>query len=274
MKKQNLKDGSRGYHSLAWLHYGLLQQGKYSEAEQILNDMLALVPKDPTKGARGYLLGMQSRQMAEIGVDSKNTVLDIDVDVDDIGIMAQSVRSSLRAQLALHNNAVNLITVEIDWLSKRIVVASQEMVAGGLAMCAAGTSRYAPTENSVKSAEVILNQIKGMKALLEDREDQFEVHITKAVELEEETNLPSNPPRITKPSFELLGEWLLKKGKYAEAISQFDKALARMPRRSKSLMGKMEAYKALNQTDEVTEVKNELQSIMAHADLEVRGFLE
>jgi len=33
MKKLELKDGARGYHSLAWLHYGLLQQGRYEEAE-------------------------------------------------------------------------------------------------------------------------------------------------------------------------------------------------------------------------------------------------
>ena len=58
MKKLELKDGDRGYHSFAWLHYGLLQQGRYSEAEKILNDMLIYVPKDPTKSARNYLLGM------------------------------------------------------------------------------------------------------------------------------------------------------------------------------------------------------------------------
>ena len=274
MKRLELEDGSRGYHSLAWLHYGLLQQGKYAEAEKILNDMLSLVPKDPTKGARGYLLGMQGRQISETGVNSKNTILDVNVDVDDIGIVAQSVRSSLRAQLAFQNDDVNVITEEIDWLSKKIIIASQEMVSGGLAMCSAGTSRYAPTENSVKNAEVILSQIRGMKALLEDREDQYEVHINKAVELEEKTNLPSSPPKITKPSFELLGEWLLKKEQYAEAIQQFDKALTRMPRRSKSLIGKMEALRGLNKKEEVDIVKDELQSILANADVEVRGFLD
>jgi len=86
MERKELKDGARGYHSLAWLHYGLLQQERYAEAEQVLRDMLTLVPKDPTKGARGYLVGMQSRQLYESGMSSSAIDLDTEVNVDDLGV--------------------------------------------------------------------------------------------------------------------------------------------------------------------------------------------
>lgn len=274
MVNLKLEDGARGYHSLAWLHYGLLQQGQYDKAEQILNDMLSYVPKDPTKGARGYLVGMQSRQLAESGAISEETLLNTDVKVDDIGLMAQSVRSFLRAQIAFQNEDTNILEEEINWLSNRIFTSSLQVEEGGIAMCAAGTSRYAPTENSVKSANVIKSQIQGMKALVEGNEELFEVHMKEAVELEAQTDFPAGPPRITKPAFEQYGEWLLEKGDYAEANKQFDKALQRMPRRSKSLIGKMTAHKALNQNEKLEEVVTELQSILAHADLEVRSLLE
>lgn len=273
MKELELQDGARGYHSLAWLHYGLLQQGQYAKAEQILNDMLAHVPKDPTKGARGYLLGMQSRQLAESGSISEKTVLDIDVEVDDIGLTPQSVRSFLRAQIAFENKDALAMKGEINWLENRIATASLQVQEGGAPMCAAGTSRYAPTENAIRSAEVIKNQIQGMKALVEGNEELFEVHLKKAVELEEQTNFPSGPPRITKPAFEQYGEWLLQQGEYAAANQQFDMALSRMPRRSKSLIGKMTAHKALNQDKELEEVVTELQSIFAHADVEAQRLL-
>ncbi|MEM8907280.1 MAG: hypothetical protein AAGD05_05485 [Bacteroidota bacterium] len=273
MVKQELADGARGYHSLAWLHYGLLQQGKYSTAEKILNDMLTYVPKDPTKGARGYLLGMQSRQLAESGQVNTGTQLDLDVKVDDIGIVAKAVRSLLRAQIAFQNKDIKTINDEVDWLSDKIYLDSLNIKDSGIAMCAAGNSRYAPTENAVKVAQVIVTQIEGWAALLEGDQNVFEAKMKKAIELEDLTNFPTGPPSITKPSFEQYGEWLLEKGRYEEARKQFDKALLRMPKRSKSLKGKLIALKAVNQSNEVVKVRNELQAIYSQADADVKKFL-
>ncbi|MEO1217924.1 MAG: hypothetical protein AAFY45_30630 [Bacteroidota bacterium] len=273
MLKKELTDGARGYHSFAWLHYGLLQQGKYEMAENILNDMLTHVPKDPTKGARGYLLGMQSRQLVESSKLSDQTQLDLDVRVDDIGILPKSVRSFLRAQVAFQKQDLNTIHDEIEWLSKETYVASLNMNNSGDAMCAAGNSRYAPSENSVKIAQVIKTQMESLKALLEEDQQLFETKMKEATALEDLTDFPTGPPRITKPSFELYGEWLLEQGRYEEASQQFDKALMRMPKRSKSLEGKLAALKALKQIKEVAHLQNELRAIYAQADAEVKEFL-
>ncbi|NRB51380.1 MAG: hypothetical protein HRU41_27160 [Saprospiraceae bacterium] len=266
MKNLELKDGARGYHSFAWLHYGLLQQGRYAAAEQVLNEMLTHVPKDPTKGARGYLLGMQSRQLAESGGVSAETQLDTDIDVDDIGLMSKSMRSFLRAQLAYQQDDSNILDEEVKWLSNQIFQASQEVEGDGIAMCAAGTSRYAPSENAINSAKVVIAQMQGLKALIGGNDELFETFMKEAVALEDQTNYPTGPPRITKPSFEQYGEWLLTKGKHALALEQFEKALERMPRRSKSLTGKMTALKALDRQDEAKLVQDELNSILSQAD--------
>ena len=273
MVDMELTDGARGYHAFAWLHYGLLQQGKYTAAEKILNEMLAYVPKDPTKGARGYLLGMQSRQLAESGQLDEQTRLDLDVEVDDIGIIAKSVRSLLRAQVAFQNEDVKTIDEEIAWLSRNIYIDSLNTEDSGIASCAAGTSRYAPTANSIKMAQVIVNQMGGMKALITGDGEMFELKMKKAITLEDQTNYPTGPPRITKPSFEQYGEWLLDQGRYAEAHKQFEKALQRMPKRSKSLKGKLMALQALEKADELLAVQNELMEIFADADTEVKAFL-
>lgn len=274
MKKQELSDGARGYHSFSWLHYGLLQQGKYTMAEKILNDMLTYVPKDPTKGARGYLIGMQSRQLAESGQVNMENQLDLDVKVDDLGIISKSVRSLLRAQVAFQNEDVKTINDEIDWLNTKIYIDSLNITGSGIAMCSVGNSRYAPTENAIRVARVNLTQMEGLKALLEGDPQLFETKMKKAVELEDRTNFPTGPPSITKPSFERYGEWLLEKGRYEEARKQFEKSLVRMPNRSKSLKGKLAALKALNQLDEAVKIQNELESIYAQADAEVKMFLK
>ena len=266
MTELELSDGARGYHSFAWLHYGLLQQGRYNEAEALLKDMLTYVPKDPTKGARGYLLGMQSRQLAETEAVNRDIILDLDVKVDDIGLIAKSVRSFLRAQIAYEQKDNAALEKEIKWLTTQSDMASEQIEGDGIAMCAAGTSRYAPTENAINSAMVVLSQINGMSALLQDNLGLFETHMKNAVALEEQTNYPAGPPRITQPSFEQYGTWLLEQGEYATAIDQFNNSLKRMPRRTKSLLGKMKALRALNREKEANLVSQELQQILVHAD--------
>jgi len=255
--------GVVGYHSFAWLHYGLLQQERYEEAEQVLKDMLAHVPKDPTKGARGYLVGMQNRQLYESGERSEALEFNPDVLVDDIGISAQAGRSFLRAQLAFANKELGILNDELKWLGNKITMAALQVEGNSIAMCAAGTSRYAPTENSINMARVIHAQLRGMKALLEAQPAQFEAHLKEAVALEAQTNYPAGPPRVPLPSFEQYGEWLLAQGKYAEAIEQFEMSLERMPRRAKSLRGKLEAAKALDKGDEVRDLEKALGEILA-----------
>ncbi|MCI4671817.1 MAG: hypothetical protein MRZ79_26985 [Bacteroidia bacterium] len=273
MEKKELTDGARGYHSFAWLHYGLLQEGKYSEAEELLNEMLAYVPKDPTKGARGYLLGMQSRQLAESGKVNSQTKFDLNVKVEDLGIVSKSVLSYLKAQVAFQNKDSEAIHKEIDWLATHIYADSLNIKDSRIAMCAAGNSRYAPTENSIKIAQVTLRQIEGLQALLQGNEELFEEKMKKATELENLSNFPTGPPRITKPSFEQYGEWLLTKGRYEEAKQQFETALARMPKRSKSLKGKYAALQGLNAKAEAVKIEDELRSIYSQADADVKHFL-
>lgn len=274
MVEKELKDGARGYHSFAWLHYGLLQQGRYTKAEELLNEMLSHVPNDPTKGARGYLLGMQSRQLVESKNASNKTAFDFDINVDDIGIVSKSVKSFLRSQIAFENKDAEAINDEIKWLNSKIYVDSLQITDTGIALCAAGNSRYAPTENSIRMAKVIKHQIEGMKALLTGNQNMFETKMKASIELEEQTNFPAGPPNITQPSFEQYGEWLLANGRYAEANVQFDKCLARMPRRAKSLIGKMTALKALNKNEEMHDIRDELKTMLSKADSEIKELLE
>ncbi len=274
MEELELEDGARGYHAFAWLHYGLLQKGQYEKAEGILNEMLSLVPKDPTKGARGYLLGMQSRQLAESGMVNSETDLDLEVKADDIGIVAKSVRSFLRAQVAFENGDASSIQEEMNWLAGQIQVDSIGMEDAGIAMCAAGTSRYAATENGIKMAKVMQAQMGAMQAQLGGEETLFETQMLAATELESQTDFPTGPPRITNPSFEQYGEWLLANDRYEEAQVQFESALARMPNRARSLKGKFLAHKGLNQMEEAAKVQEQLESLFAKADAEVKSFLD
>ena len=266
MEKLGLNDGARGYHSYAWLHYGLLQQGRYQEAEQLLKDMLVYVPKDPTKGSRVYLLGMQNRQIVEAGGVSPDVQLDLDVKIDDLGLESESMKSFLNAQLAMTNKDITAIQSQIDWLIKRRSVAATFVEGGSASMCSGGATRYAPTENILQCTDVILEQMHAMIASLKNDWATFETHLIKATELEAETDYPTGPVRIALPSFEQYGAWLLEQNKYEEALEQFNIALQRMPQRTKSLIGKLQALKALGQEKEANKVEENLRAIWNQAD--------
>ncbi|NND06731.1 MAG: tetratricopeptide repeat protein [Saprospiraceae bacterium] len=269
MEKLGLKDGARGYHSFAWLHYGLLQQGRYKEAEQLLKDMLTHVPKDPTKGARVYLLGMQNRQLVEAGSFSEEVQLDLDVKVEDLGLEAESMKSYLIAQLAMEDQDMDAIEHQIDWLNQRKSVAETIVRGGSVSMCSGGATRYAPTENILKSTEVVIAQMQAMIARLNDDDKLYEQHLLSATNIESETDYPTGPVRIALPSFEAYGDWLLNQERYEEALHQFDQALERMPQRTKSLMGKLAALKELGKQKEANEITQRLRSIWHQADPEV-----
>ena len=109
----------------------------------------------------------------------------------------------------------------------------------------------------------MLAQIKGMQALLLEKPKEFKALMKNAVSIEQNTDFPAGPPRITKPSFEQYGEWLLKNGNYKEALTQFNTSLSRMPKRLKSLQGKLTALQKLNENTKAKEVQEELNSILA-----------
>ena len=72
------------------------------------------------------------------------------------------------------------------------------------------------------------------RALLAEQEGDFagaERLMLQAVGLEDKLPIAFGPPTIDKPSHELLGEFLLRRGRKDEAHAEFEKAVARTPGR-------------------------------------------
>ena len=74
------------------------------------------------------------------------------------------------------------------------------------------------------------------------------------------------PPLPVKPSYEMYAEFLLEAGKYKEAQAEFNRALARAPRRSLSLQGLALAAKQSGDAQVAKDAQTELQNIRRKAD--------
>ncbi len=265
LERKNLGDESRGYHSYAWLHYGYLQQGRYRDAVQLLKDMYVYTEKAPTQSARSYLIAMQNAHLAEAPLWPEMVDPEIEIKSEDLGIVSEASHSFFIAHWAYRKSDLATIEAEIAQLKTKIATASLLVGEDGLAMCSAGTTRYAPNQNSLRTANVLLLQMEAFVARLRNDLSTFEEKLQAAGDLEMEID-NFGPPDIALPSFEQYGYWLLENDRPAEALSQFNMGLKRAPKRVNALRGKLIALKELAQKEEINLLNEELQKIWSKAD--------
>ena len=239
VKSKGLPISARDYHSLHWLAYVYLQQGRYSKAEELLalkkrdmasagNDMgvnrshedmaAALIveteaweqgskvfasdAKDADDSASGAHAGHGPGQMPATGRYRRNTTLPVFVRG-----MAAAKAGSPDAQKAIAElqEMRKQMTDSINYLAKAVEIRELEIAA-----------------TAASSKEKYDEAVELMK---------------RATAIEEELSPPSGPPSLIKPSHELLGEILLQAKRYKEAAEQFQVALSRQPNRARSLLG-------------------------------------
>ena len=85
--------------------------------------------------------------------------------------------------------------------------------------------------------EILVLEVRGLLAEQEGDVAGAEKLLRQAVSLEEKLPIAFGPPTIEKPTHELLGEFLLRRGRKDEARAEFEKALALTPGRRLAVQG-------------------------------------
>jgi tetratricopeptide (TPR) repeat protein len=93
------------------------------------------------------------------------------------------------------------------------------------------TRQASPDPTDRVRPEIVLLESRGLLAELEGDVADAEKLLRQAVGLEETIPIAFGPPTVDKPTYELLGQFLLRQGHPGEAHAQFEKALARTPGR-------------------------------------------
>lgn len=257
MERKNLDDNARGYHSYQWLHYGYLQQGRFDEANELLNDMLQYTEITQSKSARSYLIKMQNMQVIESGTWSLKKK-PMSIKTADIGIEKQAQEHFFKALMAYKNGDVNIIVNQIDSIEEKINTAELLVTSAGISMCSAGPARYAPNKYSILNARTMQQQMEAMHDLILEDDKAAEDHFKKAVEMESIARYSYGPPDVVFPSFEQYGYWLMDNERYKEAIDLFDKSMERAPQRALALKGKIASLKEIGKNEEASSLESEL----------------
>jgi tetratricopeptide (TPR) repeat protein len=241
-KRRGLPISSRDFHSLTWLQYEWTQQGRFSKTKEALafvNEAMKAgpgpKPQAPSplhSGGHGY------GEASEIGRGSNEAALR-----NDRGSMraryiiegerwqemkGQSSFDNIEELFALGLSAVNLgdgarVRVVIDEFRK--------------------ASAPAQPAELREQAEVMLLEMEALDLFAQGRHREAFLAMDRAAALQARMPRPIGRPFPVKDVNELYGELLLQVNRAKEAITWFDRALARTPNRSRALFGLARAYR-------------------------------
>jgi tetratricopeptide (TPR) repeat protein len=266
VKRKNLPLRMRDYHSLQWLHYAYLQQGRYSKAEELL----ALVRKNMVDFAAGNKPGPNP-----FGGSYTEMVAAFVVETERWD-SAEALLAPLQTTSAPQSSGYDAAPKEnMSHCAPQPVVSRAVLRGGtlpifirGLTAAAKGSAeaqqriadlqtiikRLADTPDPMSELRSIGVEIRQLEigAVFHASKGNFDEAIEllkKATALEESAPPPSGPPVMVKPSHELLGDILLRAGRPKEAAQQFDISLLRQPNRARSLLGAARSAAKMGDTE-------------------------
>src|ERR1051326_4920533 len=200
MKRKNLSLSVRDYHSLHWLMYVYLQQGRYNDAEKLLNLMKKVMSesKYDNKLRPGYYENNYANMAATFVIETERWNLATDLFPDS---KPTSDEPSM--------DGAHGATMRMPYASHTLPLFTRGLAAAMMAseIQLSGLEGIHETEIAAVNASMKKDHAKAIELM------------KKATALEEAMRPPSGPPSLIKPTHELFGEILLRAGKPAEAES-------------------------------------------------------
>lgn len=228
MKRKKLSLSVRDYHSLHWLLYAYLQQGRYDKAEALLKLMKQVMSESTydNKLRPDYYENNYANMAAAFIVETERWELANEL-FPPGNPSNSSAETSASGGHAGHGAAPATETVRYSSASRVLPTFIRALSAS-----IRGSNNVETGLSGIRELEVAASRASTNK----DYANAIEL-MKKATAMEEEGPAPSGPPSLIKPTHELFGEILLKAGKPADAVAMFRTALLRQPNRARSLLG-------------------------------------
>ncbi len=246
---------SLNYHALHWLQYSYHQLGQPGNARRILDMMRDYVEESGSDRAAWHYAVMRAMWNVETG--GADTPPVISRDVLELGGASQDLFGE--GFVAIRSGDAAAADEALTQL-RELIAAQQE------SHDAEGGAYNATYEGSIRVAGVLADSLEALIALERGRTDEAIALFDRATAAEGAMPLEYGPPDIVKPSHELYGEALAALGRPADAATQFEAALARAPRRTRSLLGLAAAAAATADENALASACDELSSILAERD--------
>ncbi|HKP86545.1 MAG TPA: hypothetical protein VJZ26_10635 [Blastocatellia bacterium] len=243
VKRKGLPISARDYHSLHWLLYVYLQQGRYNKAEELIS-----VKKRDMASAEGDMgVGRNNEDMKAAFVveteawEQASKLFPPDAKASEdasAGAHAGHGPGQMAAPARYRRDMTIPVFIRGLAAAKAGSAEAEKAIAE---LQEARKQMTGSTAYLAKSVEIRELEVAALLAASRDKNDEAIELMKRATALEEEMSPPSGPPSLIKPSHELFGEILLRANRPKEAAAQFQLALSRQPNRARSLLGSARA---------------------------------
>jgi len=245
VKRLGLSIAQADFHSLGWLHYEYLQQGRFAKAREVMDTVQRAIasPGAATSATHEAAAASHQHVESEIGrgygpMSLKNELASMNARY----VMETADWARMKGQGSFDN---------IDELFA-LGVASVPLSDRGRADAALAhlneAAKSVPDRDARDVAAIMAAELDGLIRLAANDRAAALAALARAAQLEARRPRPIARPYPIKPATEMYAEILLGTGDPAAAIVQFKASLARTPRRAQSLLGLARAAAAAGQT--------------------------
>jgi tetratricopeptide (TPR) repeat protein len=258
---KNLPLEDRGYHSLWWLEYAYLQQGRFEDALRTLRIVQQDAKTNPSRLILFHLLQMCTAYAVETGTPCSPPD---GIVTSDLDLPAAAAARFANGMISLNRGDRVEAESSLAGLRKLREAAQGDPSSG---QAAHHNHLYAGDREAVEIME------KELQALLltEDGHSKEAIELMiEATSAEDRTSFDFGPPLPPKPSHELFGELLLRLGQPDAAREQFEMALIRAPKRALSLLGLSRALTEMGDKTAARKTLTELRTMWRRADKELQ----
>jgi tetratricopeptide (TPR) repeat protein len=224
VKRRGLEVEKRDFHSLSWLAYAYLQQGRVKKAEETLEIVRQAARESDVPRVASSLRGMEARHWVETGTGKPAPAPPPEgteathacggmshPSGDGAYFLAEGLASVRKGDLAAAERAVAQL--------QAIGAISQE------------------DRERATTASIMAKEVQALVLQARGKTEEALALLREAADLEGTMPPPSGPPSPLKPAHELYGEVLLEADRAEEAARQFEASLLRTPNRAASLLG-------------------------------------
>ncbi len=259
VKRTGRTVAQQDFHSLSWLHYEYLQQGRFKKALEAADTVKRALDATSSAGSSSSA-GATHHGQSEIGRGYSPVAL-------------RNELASMRARYVVESR---------DWayLKGRTNFDNiDELFALGLSSTAFGDTTRADAalqhlrqasaagdRDAREVASIMGDELQGVMQFARGSHDEALRTLSRAAEAEARRPRPIARPYPIKPAGELYGEFLLASGNGRAAMTQFQAALLRTPRRPASLLGLAAAAASVGSLTESATAASEFIKIWHLAD--------
>lgn len=236
VKRKGLAPSARDYHSLHWLAYVYLQQGRFTNAEGLLpinrKDGVARYNEDLTAA---FVVETERWDLAAKSFSSQSEPAGGEM-AGHAGHNAPPATAPTPAASATPARGPR--SQSLPSFIRGLAAAKTGSPEASRFIAELQAARKQQGEAyAAKSAEIKELEVTAAVAAQKQNYSEAIDLMKRATAIEEEMSPPSGPPSLIKPSHELFGEILLSANRPKEAAEQFGIALLRQPNRARSLLG-------------------------------------